>query len=196
MILIYSPSRFLKDRILIYLSNIKAVCLQKTPPIFMNNWPKTKRLFFWFSAKQQHDGVHCKSKDWLARNQNNVLEWNYMSDHFFRFPITYSAYFSSKFDSSFDIGVKRKKPKVAKMEKCCWTIIIFNKTGAGGSRRFLAVVWWCHRCSSLFISSYQCTAIRTPKDIHLCLLSFSKIITFYTVKGFISIGMFGKKGSS
>ena len=114
----------------------------------------------------------------------------------FRFPITYSAYFSSKFDSSFDIGFKRKKPKVAKMEKCCWTIIIFNKTGAGGSRRFLAVVWWCHRCSSLFISSYQCTAIRTPKDINLCLLSFSKIITFYTVKGFISIRMFGKKGSS
>ena len=30
-----------------------------------------------FSAK--HAALRRKSKDWLARNQNNVSEWNFMS---------------------------------------------------------------------------------------------------------------------
>ena len=32
-----------------------------------------------FSAK--HAALRRKSKDWLARNQANVYEWNYMSIH-------------------------------------------------------------------------------------------------------------------
>ena len=32
----------------------------------------------YFSAKQ-HTALRSKSKDWLARNQNNVSEWNDMS---------------------------------------------------------------------------------------------------------------------
>jgi hypothetical protein len=33
----------------------------------------------WFSAK--HAALRRKSKDWLARNQNNVSEWSNMSVH-------------------------------------------------------------------------------------------------------------------
>ena len=41
--------------------------------------PKTVKLEFCFSAK--HATLRRKSKDWLARNQDNVSEWGDMSIH-------------------------------------------------------------------------------------------------------------------
>jgi hypothetical protein len=37
-----------------------------------------------FAASRQHAALRSKSKDWLARNQDNVYEWGDMSTKYWK----------------------------------------------------------------------------------------------------------------